>query len=692
MQSLEIISTVVALLCLLLLIYVVAKSKKQTQKLVNQLQELERFRQAELVNLDIFLDHTSDFLYRYNLKGEIFYTSANIKRVLGYDTISKPILFKEIQTDNPINNQVKHRLKGLLDGSIVKLDPCFVEVLDAEKHPHIFETFEKPNFNENGQIESITGIARNITNIYKAELEIKQYEMEQELILKTLPDTMLILDPNGQVLSFYANDSNLRMLNSKLAVTKPLEAIFDEALNEKLGNGLKKAFATRELVNVNFKLESDQLKRFCEGRFISLTESRVLLVIREITSQKRLEKGLREAKEAAEMANLAKSNFLATMSHEIRTPMNGVIGMTNLLQETLLNREQRDYVETMKVSGETLLRIINDILDFSIIESGKVELEESVFGLKRVMEESLNLVAYEAKGKNIGLNLFIDEDVPEFVCSDPDRLRQILVNLLSNAVKFTERGFVSVKISLVELKPKTANIEFKIKDTGIGVPDSKLPDVFKRFSQGDSSNSRRFAGAGLGLAIVKNLVKLFNGKVSLESKEGKGTVFTFNIKVKLASSESVSELSSKQNQISKYERNPLEHVVSDKYPLKILLAEDNGINAKLTCLVLEKMGFVPDLAKNGVIALSLYKETRYDLILMDIQMPVMDGIETTKAIRELGLDPPPYIIGLSANAFEEDIVNAKKIGMDDYIVKPLKFEELKSKLIQVGRQRFPFVS
>jgi hypothetical protein len=391
MQSLEIISTVVALLCLLLLIYVVAKSKKQTQKLVNQLQELERFRQAELVNLDIFLDHTSDFLYRYNLKGEIFYTSANIKRVLGYDTISKPILFKEIQTDNPINNQVKHRLKGLLDGSIVKLDPCFVEVLDAEKHPHIFETFEKPNFNENGQIESITGIARNITNIYKAELEIKQYEMEQELILKTLPDTMLILDPNGQVLSFYANDSNLRMLNSKLAVTKPLEAIFDEALNEKLGNGLKKAFATRELVNVNFKLESDQLKRFCEGRFISLTESRVLLVIREITSQKRLEKGLREAKEAAEMANLAKSNFLATMSHEIRTPMNGVIGMTNLLQETLLNREQRDYVETMKVSGETLLRIINDILDFSIIESGKVELEESVFGLKRVMEESLNL-------------------------------------------------------------------------------------------------------------------------------------------------------------------------------------------------------------------------------------------------------------------------------------------------------------
>jgi signal transduction histidine kinase/DNA-binding NarL/FixJ family response regulator len=692
MQSLEIISTAVALLCLLFLIYVVVKSKKRNQKLANQLQELERSRQAELVNLDLFLDHTSDFLYRYNLKGEIFYASANIKRILGYDAVLKPILFKEIQTENPINNQVKQRLQGLLDGSRVKLDPYFVEVLDAEKQPHLFEAFEKPNFNEKNELESITGIARNITNIYKAELEIKQYEKEQELILNALPDTMLILDPNSQVLSFYANDSNFRTLNSKLAVNKRLETIFDEALSKNLGNGLKKAFETRELLNINFKLEDDQVKRFCEGRFISLTESRVLLMIREITSQKRLEKGLREAKEAAEMANLAKSNFLATMSHEIRTPMNGVIGMTNLLQETLLNREQRDYVETMKVSGETLLRIINDILDFSKIESGKVELEESVFGLKRVVEESLNLIAYEAKGKNIGLNLFIDKDVPEFICSDPNRLRQILVNLLSNAVKFTERGFVSVKISLVELKPKSANIEFKIKDTGIGVPDSQLPDVFKQFSQGDSSNSRRFAGAGLGLAIVKNLVKLYNGKVALESKEGKGTVFTFNIKVKLASSDSVTELSNKQGEISKYERNPLEHVLSDKYPLKILLAEDNGINAKLTCLVLEKMGFVPDLAKNGLIAVSMFKETRYDLILMDIQMPVMDGMEATKAIVELGLEPAPYIIGLSANAFEEDIANAKKIGMDDYVVKPLKFDDLKNKLIEVGRQRFPFVS
>jgi signal transduction histidine kinase/CheY-like chemotaxis protein len=692
MQSLEIISTAVALLCLLFLVYVVVKSKKQTQKLTNQLQDLERSRQVELVNLDLFLDHTSDFLYQYNLKGEIFYASANIKRILGYDAALKPILFKEIQTENLLNNQAEQRLQGLLDGSLVKLDPYFVEVLDAEKQPHLFEAFEKPNFNEKNELESITGIARNITNIYKAQLEIKQYEKEQELILNALPDTMLILDPNGQVLSFYANDSSFKMLNAKLAVNRPLKAIFNEALNKKLGNALKSAFETRELVNINFKLDIDHVERFCEGRFISLTDSRVLLVIREITSQKRLEKGLREAKEAAEMANLAKSNFLATMSHEIRTPMNGVIGMTNLLQETLLNREQRDYVETMKVSGETLLRIINDILDFSKIESGKVELEESVFGLKRMVEESLNLVAYEAKGKNIGLNLFIDEDVPEFICSDPNRLRQILVNLLSNAVKFTERGFVSVKISLVELTPKTANIEFKIKDTGIGVPDSKLPDVFKQFSQGDSSNSRRFAGAGLGLAIVKNLVKLFNGKVSLESKEGKGTVFTFNVKVKLASSKSVTELSTKQSRISKYERNPLEHVLSDKYPLKILLAEDNGINAKLTCLVLEKMGFIPDLAKNGVIAVSMFKETRYDLILMDIQMPVMDGMEATKAIVELGLEPAPYIIGLSANAFEEDIANAKKIGMNDYVVKPLKFDELKNKLIEVGRQRFPFVS
>uniref|UniRef100_UPI004047A932 ATP-binding protein n=1 Tax=Roseivirga sp. TaxID=1964215 RepID=UPI004047A932 len=692
MQFFEIISIVGVLSCLLLLIYVAVKTKRQNQKLAHQLQELTQSRQAELMNLDLFLDHTSDFLYRYNLKGEIFYASPNIRRILGYDATSKPILFKEIQTDNPINNQVKQRLLGLLNGSQVNLDPYFFEVLDADGHPHLFEAFEKPNFRANGQLESITGIARNITNLYKAELEIKQYEKEQKLILKALPDTLLILDTEGKVLSFYANDSNFKLLSSKLGINKPLDAVFGEAIAPKLAEALKMSFTTKELVYVHFELESDPTDRFCEGRFIRLTENKVLLMIREITSQKSLEKGLREAKEAAEMANRAKSNFLATMSHEIRTPMNGIIGMTNLLQETLLNREQRDYIETMKASGETLLRIINDILDFSVIESGKVTLEESVFSLKRVVEESLNLVAYEAKGKSIGLNLYIDEDVPEFVCSDPNRLRQILVNLLSNAVKFTEKGFISVKIAALAEKSRTADIEFKIRDTGVGIPDSNLPDVFKQFAQGDSSNSRKFAGAGLGLAIVKNLVKLFNGKVSLESKEGSGTLFTFNIKVKLASAEKVTELFNKQDQIGKYERNPLEHVLSDKYPLKILLAEDNGINAKLTCLVLEKMGYVPDLAKNGVIAMSLYKENRYDLILMDIQMPIMDGMDATKAIRELDLEPAPYIIGLSANAFEEDIANAKKIGMNDYVVKPLKFDELKNKLIQVGRQRFPFVS
>ncbi|PIQ47645.1 MAG: hypothetical protein COW03_14125 [Cytophagales bacterium CG12_big_fil_rev_8_21_14_0_65_40_12] len=691
MQFFEIISTAGAL-CLLLLMYVLVKTKRQKQKLAQQLQELTQSRQAELMNLDLFLDHTSDFLYRYNLKGEIFYASANIKRILGYDAISNPILFKDIQTSNPINSQVKQRLLGLLNGSQVNLDPYFIEVLDADGYPHLFEAFEKPNFRENGQLESITGIARNITNLYKAELEIKQYEKEQKLILKALPDTLLILDTESKVLSFYANDSNFKLLSSKLGINKPLDAVFGETIAPKLAKALKLSFTTKELVYVHFKLENDPTDRFCEGRFIRLTENKVLLMIREITSQKRLEKGLREAKEAAEMANKAKSNFLATMSHEIRTPMNGIIGMTNLLQETLLNREQRDYVETMKASGETLLRIINDILDFSIIESGKVTLEESIFSLKRVVEESLNLVAYEAKGKNIGLNLYIDEDVPEFICSDQNRLRQIIVNLLSNAVKFTEKGFVTVKIVALAQNSKTADIEFKIRDTGVGIPDANLPDVFKQFAQGDSSNSRKFAGAGLGLAIVKNLVKLFNGKVSLESKEGSGTLFTFNIKVKLASAEKVTELSNKQDQIGKYERNPLEHVLSDKYPLKILLAEDNGINAKLTCLVLEKMGFVPDLAKNGAIAMSMYKENRYDLILMDIQMPIMDGMEATKAIRELGLEPAPYIIGLSANAFEEDIANAKEIGMNDYVVKPLKFDELKHKLIEVGRQRFPFVS
>ncbi len=681
-----------AIILALVLAYLLFRTKKKTALLVQELNELKEKYDENQFQLDFFLDHTSDFLFKFDTDGIVTYSSMNVVRVMGRNPNIRLAHYSTSYTDNPINAKARERIDGFLAGKYDSVPPYFVEVNDSKGDPHMLEVFHKPIYNDQGELISVTGIAKNITGIYNAELEIKKFEKEQMLILDAIPDTMFTFDKKGVFLNYHAKNEMGVILSAEKRIGDNIVDIFPESIISLMTAGLKKALETDQMQTVEFKLLVNKKDHFCEGRFIKLTEDRILLMMRDITAQKQLEEGLKLAKEAAENANQAKSTFLATMSHEIRTPMNGVIGMTNLLNETLLNPEQRDYVETIKVSGETLLRILNDILDYSRIESGKVTLEDSVFGLKRVVEESLNLVAYEAKGKKVGLNLIIDENVPEFFFADRNRLGQVLVNLLSNAVKFTERGFVSVRISLIEIKGDTANIEFKIQDTGIGVAKEEIKNLFKEFTQVESSNSRRFGGSGLGLAIVKNLLKLYNGKVSVQSELGVGSLFSFNVHLKLAVEELVEGEINKTARSSRYELSKLAGVLSGKYPLKILLAEDNKINSKLICLILERMGYIPTLAKTGLEALSKMQEETYDVILMDVQMPVMDGLEATKEIKALNLDTPPYIIGISASAFDEDVQKALESGMDDYLIKPVKFDALREKLIEVGQRRFPFVS
>ncbi|WP_421976627.1 ATP-binding protein [Roseivirga seohaensis] len=681
-----------AIFLALVLAYLLFRTKKKTALLVQELNELKEKYDENQFQLDFFLDHTSDFLFKFDTDGIVTYSSMNVVRVMGRNPNIRLAHYSTSYTDNPINAKARERIDGFLAGKYDSVPPYFVEVNDSKGDPHMLEVFHKPIYNDQGELVSVTGIAKNITGIYNAELEIKKFEKEQMLILDAIPDTMFTFDKRGFFLNYHAKNEMGVILSAEKRIGDNIVDIFPESIISLMTAGLKKALETDQMQTVEFKLLVNKKDHFCEGRFIKLTEDRILLMMRDITAQKQLEEGLKLAKEAAENANQAKSTFLATMSHEIRTPMNGVIGMTNLLNETLLNPEQRDYVETIKVSGETLLRILNDILDYSRIESGKVTLEDSVFGLKRVVEESLNLVAYEAKGKKVGLNLIIDENVPEFFFADRNRLGQILVNLLSNAVKFTERGFVSVRISLIEIKGDTANIEFKIQDTGIGVAKEEIKNLFKEFTQVESSNSRRFGGSGLGLAIVKNLLKLYNGKVSVQSELGVGSLFSFNVHLKLAVEELVEGEINKTARSSRYELSKLAGVLSGKYPLKILLAEDNKINSKLICLILERMGYIPTLAKTGLEALSKMQEETYDVILMDVQMPVMDGLDATKQIKALNLDTPPYIIGISASAFDEDVQKALESGMDDYLIKPVKFDALREKLIEVGQRRFPFVS
>ena len=577
-------------LIILVLTYFLVKANKQKLILDRELISVHKKQKEEHEQLDFFLSHTSDFLFQYDRTGKIIYSSPNVARVMGRAIKESTHHYSQNYTDNPINEKAKKRIDGFLSGEFTSVPPYFVEVASANGEPHMLEVFESPSFDENGRLISVTGIAKNITGLYKAELEVKQFQREQSLILNSIPDTMLTFNQEGCLLHFQAKSdfANHFLKESKIGVN--IGGLFPVDAAGRMADSLRQAWVSDELQTVGFEIERNKKTHHCEGRFIKLTDDRILLMIRDITAQKQLEEGLKEAKRSAEQSNHAKSTFLATMSHEIRTPMNGVIGMTNLLQETPLNPEQRDFVETIKVSGETLLTILNDILDYSKIESGKVDLESAVFGLKRLVEESLNLVAYEARGKKIGLNLYFDDDVPEFYFSDRTRLRQILVNLISNAVKFTEKGFVSVSISLLDQNNDTANLLFKVQDTGIGIPKSKINNLFKEFTQIDSSNTRRFGGSGLGLAIVKNLVRLFQGKVSVESELGKGSVFKFNAQMKLATGKKSEEEEKRAMLTGRYQSGKQDAVLSGKYPLKILLAEDNKINAKLTCSHFGKNG------------------------------------------------------------------------------------------------------
>jgi len=385
----------------------------------------------------------------------------------------------------------------------------------------------------------------------------------------------------------------------------------------------------------------------------------------------RAEDGLTKAKHEAESAAKSKSNFLASMSHEIRTPLNAVIGLTGLLQRTDLTLEQKDYVDTIRNSGNYLLSVINNILDFSKIDSGNMKLEQQPFDLKACIEESIDLVSMSASEKGLKLSLEMDPSTPQTIVGDPSRLRQILANLLSNAVKFTDNGEVIVSSAGQRRELGDYEIQFAIKDTGIGIPQEKMSQLFHSFSQIDNSTSRKYGGTGLGLAISKRLVELMDGRIWAESEAGKGSIFHFTIVAPAAKKQIVSMKSDKQ---------PLSVPSSqDQYPLKILLAEDNLINQKVALQMLKKIGFEADLAANGQEAISALERQPYDIILMDIQMPEMDGIEAAKKIRERWPNGPK-IIAITAFALEGDREKCIEAGMDDYISKPIQIQELQNKI------------
>ncbi|HKR05989.1 MAG TPA: ATP-binding protein [Bacteroidia bacterium] len=499
------------------------------------------------------------------------------------------------------------------------------------------------------------------------------------LALEAAPKAMLMMDGNGKIIFINRMAEKLFGYSRNELIGKNIMILIPQRLHDNfpgywsiLMNG-DLSYESRTALNLwGINKNGNEFAVDIDISFFE-TEAGILVLssIMDITQSKKDEEQLREAKEKAEQMSMARQEFLSVMSHEMRTPLNAVVGISHLLAEGDLTPEQEENISILQFSAQNLLSLINNILDFSKIESGMLQLEQIDFNFNQLIRRVMDSFRHNAQEKQVRLNLQTEMDIPEILNGDPARLTQVLTNLLHNAIKFTEQGEVRLAVRAVSEDTEKIRIYFEISDTGIGIENDRLEEIFDSYTQAKPSITRQFGGSGLGLTICKKLVKIMGGEIRVKSKVNTGSVFSFDLEFTLGSR-------GEQKLISHRHEHDF-----DLTGIRVLLVEDNVTNRALAKKFITRWGALVDTAENGMVAVKKVNESPYDLVLMDLQMPVMDGYKANRIIRDLGYTSEKLpVIALSAYILDEVKTKVRASGMNDYLSKPIDPHELYRKIVK----------